>query len=282
MTFRTIGRELLGYVIRISSLCKIIIVTTVARVRGIVVVTIMAGSTVVGNSRMRSEQLVIVIVYRERGRHPSRIGSVAGFAGSRYIQRDVVRIDTLVIISLMASRTCIGCIVVIALVTIITRGGQVCPGQWPVAVAEGRWYPGTLSVTLLAVQRELLRFVIRVGCIVVIVRVTPRTCVRCVVVVTVMTRCTVVGNGCVRSDQLVEVVVYRECGRCPSRIGSVAGFTSRWQVKRRVIRVDTLVVVGSMASCTGVGGTAVVTLVTVVAGYTCVRTGKRPEAVVKS
>ena len=44
MTFRTIGRELLGYVIRISSLCKIIIVTTVARVRGIVVVTIMAGS----------------------------------------------------------------------------------------------------------------------------------------------------------------------------------------------------------------------------------------------
>ena len=282
MTFRTIGWELLGYVIRISSLCKIIIVTTIACVRGIVVVTIMAGSTVVGNGRMRSEQLVIVIVYGECGRCPSRIGSVAGFAGSWYIQRDVVRIDALVIISLMASRTCIGCIVVIALMAIITRGGQVCPGQWPVGVAEGGWYPGTLSVTLLAVQRELLRFVIRVGCIVVIIRVTPRTCVRCVVVVTVMTGCTVVGNSCVRANQLVEVVVYRERGRCPSRIGSVAGFTSRWQVQRQVIRVDTLVVVRCMTSRTGVGGVAVIPLMTVVASRTRVRARKRPEAVVKS
>jgi hypothetical protein len=44
----------------------------------------------------------------------------------RYIQRDVVRIDTLGVISLVAGGAGIGCIVVIALVTIIlTGGGQV-------------------------------------------------------------------------------------------------------------------------------------------------------------
>jgi hypothetical protein len=45
-------------VIRISSLSEIIVVTTVARVRGVVVVAVMAGSTVVGNGRVRPEQLV--------------------------------------------------------------------------------------------------------------------------------------------------------------------------------------------------------------------------------
>jgi hypothetical protein len=47
--------------------------------------------------------------------------------------------------------------------------------------------PGTLSVALLAVQRELLCFVIRIGGIVVIIRVTPGTRVGCIVVVAIVT-----------------------------------------------------------------------------------------------
>jgi len=206
---------------------------------------------------------------------------VAGFAGSWYIQRDVVRIDTLVVIGLVAGSTGIGGIVVITLVTIITRGGQVCPGQWPVGVAEGRWYPGTLSVTLLAVQRELLCFVIRIGCIVVIIRVTPGTRIRCIVVIAVVTGRAIVGNGRVRSDQLIEVIVYREGGGCPSRIGCVACFTGCGQVQRQVIRIYTLVVVRCMTSRTGVGCVAVIPLMTVVASRTRVRARKRPETVVE-
>ena len=186
-----------------------------------------------------------------------------------------------VIVALVTAKACGGRIVGEVTVTGCTTDRCMCSIQWPyTAVVKCGGYPGSLVVTHCTIGREPGSFVIWIGGGVIVILVTSHTGIRCIVVVAVVTGCTVVGNGCVRSDQLVEVVVYRECGRCPSRIGSVAGFTSRWQVKRRVIRVDTLVVVGSMASCTGVGGTAVVTLVTVVAGYACVCTGKRPEAVV--
>lgn len=136
MTFRTIGWELLGYVIRISSLCKIIIVTTIACVRGIVVVTIMAGSTVVGNGRMRSEQLVIVIVYGECGRCPSRIGSVAGFTSRWQVQRQVIRVDTLVVVRCMTSRTGVGGVAVIPLMTVVASRTRVRARKRPEAVVK--------------------------------------------------------------------------------------------------------------------------------------------------
>lgn len=82
MTFCTIGRELLGYVIRICCLSEIIVVTTVTCVGGIVVIAVMTGCTVVGNGRMCPEQLVIVVVYRECRRCPSGIGCVTRFTGS--------------------------------------------------------------------------------------------------------------------------------------------------------------------------------------------------------
>ena len=253
VTFCTVGRKLLRNVIRVCCLCEIVVVATVTGIGCIVVITIVAGSTVVGDSRMSPEQLIEIIVYGECSRRPARICSVTRFTGNRQIERNVIRIDTLVVVGLVTCCAGIGCIVVIALMTVIAGGGQVCAREWPVAVTECGWYPGILSVALFTAQRELLCLVIRIGGIVVIIRMTTGTGIGCIVVVAVMTCCTVVGNSRVRSGQLIEVVVYRECGRRPARIGSVAGFTGGRQIERRVVRIDALVVVCSMAACTGIG-----------------------------
>ena len=120
MTFRTIGRELLGYVIRISSLCEIIIVTTIARIGCIIVIAIMTGRTVVGNGSVSPQQLIEVIVNGESRRRPSRVSGMTGFAGNRQIERNVIRIDTLVVVRLVTGSTGIRRIVEVTLVTIVT------------------------------------------------------------------------------------------------------------------------------------------------------------------
>jgi hypothetical protein len=76
----------------------------------------------------------------------------------------------------------------------------VCACERPVAVTEGGWYPRSLSVTFFARERKLLCLVIRVGSIVVIICVTARACIGCIVVITVVTGGTVVGYGRMCSD----------------------------------------------------------------------------------
>ena len=78
--------------------------------------------------------------------------------------------------------------------------------------------------------RELLSDVVRIRGGVVIVGMTTGTGVWCIVVITIMTSRAVVGDGCVCSDELIEVIVNGESGWCPSRLGGVAGFAGSWQV----------------------------------------------------
>jgi hypothetical protein len=91
----------------------------------------------------------------------------------------------------------LGVSVVIALMTIITGSGQV-----------GHLWSGQCAIDLNVdgiqalcpwhssqVQRELLCFMIRIGGIVIIIRMTSGTSVGCIIVVTVMTGRTVVRNS---------------------------------------------------------------------------------------
>lgn len=136
-------------------------------------------------------------------------------------------------------------------------------------------------MTLLTVQRKLLRLVIGICSTVVIICMTSGTRIGCIVVITVMTHCTVVGNRRVRTDQLIEIIVYREGSRRPARISRVACFTGGRQIQGRVIRIHALVVVCRMAPGTGVGRIVIVTLVAIVAVGARVRAREWPETVIK-
>ena len=53
MTFLTIGRELICHVVRIGGGIEIIIMAAIAGIRGVVVIAVVAGRTVIGNVGMR-------------------------------------------------------------------------------------------------------------------------------------------------------------------------------------------------------------------------------------
>ena len=82
------------------------------------------------------------------------------------------------------------------------------------------------------VRGELLSDVVWIGGGVIIVGMATGTGIGRIVVIAVVAGCAVVGNGCVCPDQLIEVIVNGESGRCPTRICGVTGFTGCGQVLR--------------------------------------------------
>ena len=101
----TFGGKLGGDVIWVRSLIIIIGVAAVTKVRGIDIVSLMAGETIVRNTCMSTLQGVIVIMNRECGRLPVGIGGMAGFTGIWDANGSMVRVDRLAIINLMTFKT---------------------------------------------------------------------------------------------------------------------------------------------------------------------------------
>ena len=79
--------------IRISSLVIIIGVTGKTGIWRAVVITVMAGKTIVGYRSMSTLQNVILVMDSESGRLPVRVCGVAGFAGCWNCQRTMVRVS---------------------------------------------------------------------------------------------------------------------------------------------------------------------------------------------
>ena len=83
-----------------------------------------------------------------------------------------------------------------------------------------------------------------------------------------------------RPDQLIEVIVNGERSGRPSWICCVTGFTGGGQIQRYVAWIGAGCIVIGMTTGAGCRWIGVVTLVTVVAGYGCVRTCERPHGTV--
>ena len=77
MARRAIRWELGGCVVRRCGGGVIAVVTGVAGIGRGIVITVVAGSTIAGNGRVRPVQGVIIIVNWEGGRFPTRRGGVA-------------------------------------------------------------------------------------------------------------------------------------------------------------------------------------------------------------
>ena len=208
VTHGTVGREPGSFVIWIGGGIIIVLVTSHTGIRCIVVVTIVAGRTIIGNVGMSPNQRIIVIVYGECRGHPVRIGCMAHVAIGRNIQRQVVRIDTLVVVGLVTGHTGVRQIAVIALMTGIAVNCKVLTCKRPHGtVIESGGYPGILIVTVNTRCRELLLQVIRIYCLVIVVSVTARTGVWRIIVVALVT--VIAGNTRMRTHDGVERVVQR-------------------------------------------------------------------------
>jgi hypothetical protein len=90
-------------------------------------------------------------------------------------------------------------------------------------VVEGGRLPGVLTMAYLAVGRILGSRMIGIVCLEIIRCMTTVAGVGGTHIITVVTICTVVGNGGVGTKQYIVIIMHRETRRAPSRDGSMAG-----------------------------------------------------------
>ena len=184
-----IGRELRSRVVRTSRSRIIGRMAAVAGIRCVVVVAVVAGSTIIGNARMRAVQRIVIVVNGECSRFPARVGGMAHRTIRRNIQGGVIRVGTGSIIGRMATRAGVGRIREIAVVTgiAVVRNGHMRPCKRinRVVVECGR-RPNCFCMAQRAIGRKLRRRVVRAGRSRIIGRMTAVAGVRRIVVVAVV------------------------------------------------------------------------------------------------
>ena len=102
MAGRTIGRKLVRRVVGGCRLVEISGMATGTGVRGIVVIAVVAGGTVVGNSCVRTVQRIIIVVVGKRSRRPAGSSGMARSTIRRQAQTTVIWVRSLVKIVRMA------------------------------------------------------------------------------------------------------------------------------------------------------------------------------------
>ena len=238
-------------VVRVAGLVVVRGMAPVTGVRRVVVIPVVAGRAVVGYGRVRSIEWPEVVVDGEGGRHPVRVGRMAQGTVCRESERLMVGIGAGIIVRGMATGAGIGRVVVVAVVAGRTIIGdrQVPSVQDPVIVMDGeggRTPSRRRGMAGCTVRWEVECGMVGVGRLVVIRQVASLAGVRGIVIVAGMTSGTVVGDGQVRSIQHPEVVVVRELGRAPPRVGGVALCTIRPEVEGDMVWIGRLVEVGHM------------------------------------
>ena len=283
MALGAISRKLLGAVVRVGCLGEIRGMTTVAGIGCAIIITVVTRSTIRRYSSVRPVQCIIIAVNRESCRLPTRPCGMAHRAIRRNIQGGVVRIGASVKIGGVTTRTGIGGVGIIPMVTsgAVTGDLRMRTGQRiHCIVIKSSRRPGGLAVTGCTIHGELRGGVVRIGGRIVIGRMTPCTGIGRVVVIPVVTGSTIVGNLRMRSVQGVIIVVDRKTRRRPARVGGMAHRTICWQVQTGVAGVNTGVVIGRVAGYTLRGRACVSVCVTLVAFCAQVRAGEREPRIV--
>ena len=117
VTNGAVCRKLRSLMIWVGCPIKIGSMTSKTRIWGIIIVTIVAGSTIIGNRNMCAGYNVIIIMVGECSRAPARSCSMTCSAIGRYTRRNVIGIERRIKICLVTAYTGIWRIVVIAHMT---------------------------------------------------------------------------------------------------------------------------------------------------------------------
>ena len=91
---------------------------------------------------------------------------------------------------------------------------------------------------------------IRIGGLVVFIRVASKAKIRSIYIIALVAGKAIAGNSCVCSLQRIIIIMDRESGRLPVRISGMAGFTVVGNTYSVVVRIDRLVEIGFMTGKT--------------------------------
>ena len=265
MTTYAVGRELCSFMVRIRCLVKIGQVAAHASAGRIVVIAVVTGSTVIGDSRMRPVEGVIVVVVGKSCRRPAWLSRMAAGTVIAEAQRYVIGVTGLIEIGSVTTSTGVGGIIVVSVVTsstLIGNNGMPSRQGIKVIMVKGSRYPGRLCVTILTIRRELSCFMVWIGGAVVVAEVAAHAGIGRIVVITIVACRAIIGYTRVRPvERIVVVVVGKSCRR-PAWLGCVAAGAVIAEAQRYVVGVTGLVEISAMAARTGVGRVVVVTVMT--------------------
>ena len=160
MALGAVGVQVIGLVVGVGRGVVVILVAADAGVGRVVVVPVVAVGTLVGDGGVGSVEGVVVVVYVETGRAPSRIGGVAVVAIGRQIELRVAWVGGGVVVVLVATDASGGCVDVIGVMAVEALGGDrgVGPGEGVVLVVDGescRAPAGIGGVAVVAGRREI-------------------------------------------------------------------------------------------------------------------------------
>jgi hypothetical protein len=120
VTGRAVSWEVGCYVIGIGGSLVFAIVAAITSIRRVIVIAIMALSTIIGNGSMGTIQWIIIIVNCKGRRSPTWGCGMAACTICRQTEGSVVGVDSGCKIGIMAAITFIWCIAVAAAVTLCT------------------------------------------------------------------------------------------------------------------------------------------------------------------
>ncbi len=270
VTGGAIRGELYCGVVRGGGLIVIVNMTACASIRCVGIVPVVAGYAIVRNGGMRAVQRVKTVVVKRR-RRPGGFAVTGGAIGWELLG-DMVRISRLVVIGRMTACTGIRRRIVIAVVAggAIVRNGGMRAVQGVIIVVNGKGggFPTGSGMAGFAIRRDGQSYVVRVGALVVIRRMTARASVRGIGVIAVVTGVTVVCDSGMRACERVKTVVV-EVRRRPGCL-AVTGGAIRGELRCGVVRGGGLIVVVNMTACASIRRVGVVP---VVAGSAIVRNG---------
>jgi len=132
----TVGGELCSSVARVSGIVIIIAVAPEARIGGVAVAPVMAGRTIIGDSRVRTVEGIELAVDIKTCRHPIGLYGMAGRAVRGQPKGFMVGVHSSRVVLRVAAVTGIGGVIVIPVVAgyAVVFNGLVPPRQWVVGV----------------------------------------------------------------------------------------------------------------------------------------------------
>lgn len=164
-----IGAELGLQVVGIGSGIVIGLVATDTGVGRIIIVSVVAGGTIVGDDGVCAVEGIEIIVDIEGSRHPVRIGGMAGGTIVGQVEGLVVGVGSRIEVLLMTAGTLVGCVVIIPVVAFCTIGcnGLMGSGEREEVIMyiKGCRFPSRIGgVAGGTVGRQVEALMVGIGC----------------------------------------------------------------------------------------------------------------------
>ncbi len=182
---------------------------------------------------------------------------MAILTGSRKTGRSVVRVIGVVVIIFMTAKTSVRRVVIITIMAerTVIRNDGVGTVQLPIIIMdrESRRHPvGIGGMTGSAIRGNTNSLVIGIGRLIIVRLVAAHTGIRRVIVIPVVAGHTIIGNRRMRPVEHPIIIVDRKGRRHPVGFRRMAALTIGRNTQRRVVGIDTRIVIGLMAAHTGI------------------------------